>query len=552
MRRQWVLFVCPIGVEPVAALEAWYKEDGRPDWPFVSAIAVAPELQHYRLLMEEQDPYTRAFYIFYSFRKLTRTVTVWGGISWQQADRLQGHIDLWHDLMQSRVFPLPSMSNRGYDIRIQLPLAHARAEASLSSATYPELMHELEVVMGISKRAIEHNEEFCAFFSLLAGAIESKLGTLYSIAGTTLDLSVVQRRFHAASMAYTQGWLKTALSAANEASILAALPADQLAEKAGVMDRQHFMKRWPGFAPPDWVILVPAEHIAAITAPFCMQKGGIYRICYKDAYAWVWHMYDTQTKLLASHPTPAVWRADTDQGLLADLTRRVVLHYSQHTRTPQQQQQQQQQQRGQGARFDGESFAIDGEQALLEVLPPCLHNIVSAEHFPVDAERWPLVAALQRAGVDEASVAAWFEAKNKAYPHPKIRDARARWNYEYAWRAQRGPRPCKKFVEEGQCPFVTVVVCSSTDIEELTRSCQSSCAPNERIPFSGPHNLTRRALYRRKSLVLPPSPTLLAAASLVATAQVPEEEQDDVETLPEPSSEDVTEPSSADDEEEEN
>lgn len=538
MRRQGASFVCGAGVDVHESLATWWPTPQ--SWPFVHTIAVAPELQHYRLQMNEEDPYTHAFFLFYSFRKLTRTITVWGGLTWQQADRLQGRIDLCHDLLQDRAFPMPATlkheDSAAIITKIWLPLVGG---GGASTATYPQLMCELDVIMSGTTSSRSDSTEFCALFSLLAGAIEAKLGTLYSIAGTTLDLSVVQRRFHASCLSYTYGWLYRALSAANEASILAALPASQSVEKAHALDRQHFLKRWPDSAPPNWVILVPAEQVAATTGPFCMQTGGIYRLCYKDAFNWIWHMHGTQTRLLVSHPSAQVL---DDQGLLDDMARRVVLHYSQHTHT------QQANGRGQATRFEGESFAIEGEQALLDTLPPCLRNVMGAHQFPADQMRWPIVAALQRAGVDEASVAAWFEAKNAAYPHPKIRDARARWNYEYAWRVGYTPRPCKKFVQLGDCPFVDLVP-HTTDIEELTHSCQLACAPAERNPFTGPHNLVRRALYRRKSLVLPPSPTCQAQT---AAAAMPEEEQDDVETIPEPSSEDVTEPSSAAEEDEDN
>lgn len=500
------------------ALERWYDQDSAvSEWRFVCRIAVAADQREFQMRMRDQDPYERPCYLFYSVREVTRTVQVRGCISWHNAMALRGRIDLQRDLVKSRDFlcyHCPEEAGLFNRAAVEeeitwLPLNLPRSELPHHiNMPMHQLFQELDCIL--HGRGEESSSAVRATLAVLSALVETRLGHMYSVPDTPADMRVIQKRFHDARMAHVHRWL--ILDVGNnrsEETVLKMLMdngieeymEDAMLTAASPVDRQCFLTRWPGAAPPDFMLRVPMEELPAdMVTAFALHEGGLARISYKDVPHWLWQVYTVQTARVVAFPLAPEALSETQiPDLLDEMARIVARYYIQHVSEPKKKA------RGTIAYDAPDAAGVDLDQGeLADLLPPCMRAIATAPQFPRDQERLWFLVALQTAGVSSETLFAWFEAKNDAYP-AAFRDAKSRWNYEYAWRVGYGFRSCELIIADTKAGKEHVVLCpfaqgaKGLDIEDYKVQCAGPGAQ----PFSGPHNLIRRALYRRAPIKAP-------------------------------------------------
>jgi hypothetical protein len=498
---EWVSSLSvPVGQSVEDTLRAWYydpqvdaREAPMSDWSLVCCVCV-PSGQHlYRFNVDAEDPYARPYYLFYSFRPLMRILQIWGGIAWHAMAARAGCIDIQRDLVATRAFlpyweapsepPIAASKQGGpYWLPMQLPRGR---DCQLPTVVWPDVV--------------------AAYRSLVEGRPSSSMALLMAplVEAYLVATPKEQFRLHTLRLSCARAWLAQVFRDADESSVLSLLATngldaymdDAMLVQASPRDRQRFLRAHPASCPPVYVFRVPMEEMCGHTSKhlFDLHPGGLYHISYQDVEDWLWSVYCVQTMQLVSEP-PAY--ADDHVAELASWT---LAYFEEHAENAAK------------APHLGSSFSSRFEtsfhvatESLEQFLPPCLLAIARAPRFPKHFERFRLLKALQTAGVGADDVFAWFEAKHAAYP--RAGTAKARFNYETAWHAtQYGPPMCStiigdtlaKRVDMPLCPYVGAA--HLADVEDAVLGCKSSCSAGGR-PFSGPHNLIRRALYRSASL----------------------------------------------------
>ena len=187
-----------------------------------------------------------------------------------------------------------------------------------------------------------------------------------------------------------------------------------------------------------------------------------------------------------------------------------------------------------------------GVEDILPLVPPCVRESLMAGAFPKYNQARDIVATLKHAGVAREIVFDWFEQRNAAFPHGTQRHANAdaRFSYLYWW--DRIYKPACRYMVQNvhelkpaatHCPYVDRDAARAkrvrgmqtgggggggggaqvVDIEEVGRvqaRCCTELLGAVGQPFMGPHNLLRRALYRRRQPAAPvPAPAPAPAGS---------------------------------------
>lgn len=197
-----------------------------------------------------------------------------------------------------------------------------------------------------------------------------------------------------------------------------------MGEPPTLQDVQRVWHQWrPAKEPVVWILLPMEEGGQGMD----LYPGGYYHATLFDIAAhWVWkHLtHRAGKRRTVVHPEQMRLLIDHIQQRLADKKR----------------------------------FAQSGGKGPIERpsedrLPPCVRSILcTAKRFPQDRERQLVVRVLSAANVSLEYVRDKLEELNDRYPHGDGRkSAKARWDYEYHYKAKYQPPSCRNMGE--MCPF---------------------------------------------------------------------------------------------------
>lgn len=477
--------------------------------------------------MERYNPYASSFFLFYTYNVFTHELTVWGGLTWNALYRMGGRVERKTDLVQNRAFPLvwereliPSCPQQHPCTRWFLPIQVPRsADCAFPSATLYQICHRMEWVLGTRvdppqedatsaaalglyectitnlQRRVDFSKrrlfmEKARFDELFANMTERDVLQLFANNGleeymneammedpTPVDMYWFWRRYSAPPPAPPKGGPGN-------------LPLDFPPPPAG------------GSPKPPTVVFRVAIEECPIQLP--LQGRGLVHLTYKEVAAWVWHLFVTQTQQLAFRgltlpPEESRWIDLLDNLMegrdlwpyVPKIERVSDSHpYRRMTTGPMLLLQQQHQE---GADF---TFTNVDMEDLANNAPPCVSNCMRAAQFPKNDQRLRLVPIFQESHISQADTFNWFEAKHAAYPHPAYANAQARMDYVGIWNKKRGKTYCANIVRDTRAGnnAATHLVCPHAHLADY----RAACAPGQRVDFSGPHNLIKRYLGRKK------------------------------------------------------
>ena len=532
---EWVSFVVPSHQSPVEALREWFygppTERARNvavrDWSHVRCVHLYPDVYVHRFVLDEEDLYTTPYYLFYSFRPMSRMLSVWGSIMWHVMNALGGVVDVRLNVLWERHFEC--YGEQAIDPpkepvnHIWLPMNLPRDPQREAPPTEWQnvLRCYQQMVAGDTTAAVVDNGTVTQML-IMAGRVEAYM------ASQTVTSPV--QRLHTSRTTYAQAWMRHALqlSCATEANALRLLidnglepyMDDGMVCMASPRDRQRFYHVWPSQCPPKYVFRVPMEEVPhAALNPFDMHPFGLYHVTYKDLPAWLWTVYCMQNTLLASEPLAAAHQDAQLAELIAWTRDYYATHQSVHrAHVPITSD------GGCGggrrvANADHKVFNVPVE-AMASILPPCLQPVALATDFILDGQRRHFLASLREGYVSAESVFNWFETMYATYPDTRTTTAKQRWDYEYSWNRGYPPPTCKMIVtdtlvrKEGvfACPFATPgdTPSSDADMEDYVGDCKRRCVAGG-VPITGPYNMIRRALYRNKAFIAVSASAAVAA-----------------------------------------
>lgn len=495
------------GAELKYTLQHWYFECGNeltgdvamhPMEGNVVWINVPADHMHFSNLFvlkpPTYNPYTSSFFLFYTHVECMREVTVWGGVTWQTLHQKNGILDLKHDLVQNRAFPLvyeplPVATQTAAPHPICqwfLPLHLPRgSECDFPSATVEEIYQRMEWVLqrrldpplsstsalalSIFECAIEDDVKRGEFCKQRIQMERTQFDAVFDATITEADVL---------NMFICNGLEKYL----NEAMI----------EKPTTEDLYWFWNRWNqvsiSYAPPTLVFRVAAEECPV---PLPLHRRGVVHLTYKEVGAWAWHCFVAQTQKLAFrkvaiHERDEHW-VDVCQTLLDGkdawpyVPKRSVFQRPTTLIT------------GDAQKIHMENTDIED---LANAAPPCIANVLNDPSFPTHGARDELLKVFQSCGVSQTVAGQWFEQRNMQYPKmPKpYPTGKARFDYDNLWAKQFRVKKCETIVRDTQLDITGALHCPFAHSENY----QQLCAPHEQMPFSGPHNLIRRGLGRRK------------------------------------------------------
>lgn len=196
-------------------------------------------------------------------------------------------------------------------------------------------------------------------------------------------------------------------------------------EPPTLQDVQRVWHQWhPAKEPVVWILLPMEEMMDG--AGLDLYPGGYYHVTLFDIAAqWVWKHLTHRTGKRRTTVHPEQMRL-----LIDHIQRRLV----------------EKKQSGGSGRGPINSPSEDR-------LPPCVRSIFAAKRFPQDRERQLVVRILSSANVSLEYVRKRLEELNDRYPHGDGRkSAKARWDYEYHYKAKYAPPSCQTMGE--LCPLM--------------------------------------------------------------------------------------------------
>lgn len=469
--------------------------------------------------LDKQDPYTCALYLFYTTRPVMGTLTVLGAIGWRAlVERHQGMVELSRDLVRTRAF-LPLYEDEEAAPTHFIPLLPAFEPPADTTITVDELRARLSWYLGTGPPPpdppADPAKEAAALYG--AGVVCDALGAaLFTIDDHAfMDMCAHETSLHAARMRLEEARFRAYADPLSEDQVIMSIAQsghtrymeEAMLVDARIEDRVAFFRRHPTRAPPTVCFLVPLEEVSVRTrAPLpIVNERGLARLCYADMGEWAWSSFCGRMQRMRFE-APVEW----DERILKE-ARRVAQHYI----DPPPAAKRRRVAVGGGDRRHAPTTAaaavvhVVDHQELISLSPPCFAATMTAGRFPRHLERLRMLSTWQSAGVASSTVFEWFEAMNDAHPHPTVshRGARARFDYEAAWKSELGPTYCANILRDMRsgradslaCPMPAAAV---GDIEDCGRACRAQCAPTETVPFSGPGTLIKRALWRRRGPVV--------------------------------------------------
>lgn len=443
--------------------------------------------------LSQMNPYQSSFFLFYSYSDYD--ICVWGGLSWKKMYELGGRISILStELIQNRAFPLVyeeqvfktslplPPKNRVWWIPLDLP--RTPGFVNQVNATMDDINNRLHWILDLNNRSRRSSSVFLQENSVSPLAL--------GIFECTIENAEKRMAFHEIRMRREQMVFEKELMNMSEQEYLELFRfngLEQYMQEAMVKtptqkDLYSFWCRYsksPTPPPPPTVVFrVPLEEYPFSMNQMPVYSYGLVHLTYKELSTWLWNLFVLQSQKLAVKkcdfyreedrwliPLHTIFEKNSDSTYFNS--------YSSSSSSD--------------LRNPNVLENIDIED-ILSVAPPCVANCMSAPRFPPHVQRKRLLPILQTAGVPRERVFEWFEKKNSTYPKPESKNmsAKARFDYEALWKAKRGPTHCNNIVGERghdtlRCPY---------------DGDKSACAPDEPSKFSGPHDLIKRRIERKK------------------------------------------------------
>jgi hypothetical protein len=448
--------------------------------------------------LSQMNPYQSSFFLFYSYSDFD--ICVWGGLSWKKMYELGGRISpISKDLIRNRAFPLvyenlfetqSTLHSKDQSQWWWIPLDLPRTPGFVNqvNATMDDINNRLRWILDSNNRSRR---------SKRSGSISSSFPQENSVSPLalgifecTIENAEKRMAFHEIRMRREQTVFEKELMNLSEQEYLELFRfngLEQYMQEAMVKtptqkDLYSFWCRYSNLSPPTpppptVVFRVPLEEYPFSMNQMPVYSYGLVHLTYKELSTWLWNLFVLQSQKLAVRKCD--FYREEDRWLIPLHT---ILSKSDFNSSS-----------SYSSSFDSSNTNvlenIDIED-ILSVAPPCVSNCISAPRFPPHVQRKRLLPILQTAGVSRELVFEWFEKKNSAYPKPESKNmgAKARFDYEALWKAKRGPTHCNNIVREQghdtlRCPY---------------GGDKSACAPDEYVKFSGPHDLIKRRMERRK------------------------------------------------------
>lgn len=151
---------------------------------------------------------------------------------------------------------------------------------------------------------------------------------------------------------------------------------------------------------------------------------------------------------------------------------------------------------------------------IINILPPCLYQLMTTPAFPTNGTRRFLVYAFRDAGMPKEALLGWFEWMNKNFSKAGCTSLEKRFDFEYAWNQREQSAPsCSTIINEYtrsgnydwsekiKCPYVTDQD-DVRDIEDITLQCRQESAPHLRFETKTPVSILKQNGIRRARMEL--------------------------------------------------
>lgn len=298
------------------------------------------------------------------------------------------------------------------------------------------------------------------------------------------------------------------------------------------MDKQSYAKRFPRAPPPEFFFSVSMEELPQELVnqlPMTMNGQGTVNICYKDLPAWLWTKYMIARSMARTNILQHLLtnRNSTDSTLiqLQELAEHISKHFvhDQYSRrrgikrlkmvaNPSTEREQ----RSRILRIHNpdNGYEMEDMEDLFKFGPPCLTQLKINNRFPKHMERLRVTQILQTTGVSYSASADFFEQANTVWPHDSrtYATAMARFNYENAWKANKGPVYCGNLINNAinktnedvlKCPMVAklpkeVRPKAGQPYQDAKNLCKIMCmGKHPPFKFSGPHDVLKHNLEKK-------------------------------------------------------
>lgn len=526
-----------------------------------------------RVNMLQWDPYKSAWFLFYT--RAEHVIRVLGGIGFWDLYDLRGVVEAASDLTRSRAFLLPwdrqveeeageeeEGDGEEHDRRFYLPCMSPEQRELLGGTVMDPAAVVGDRVRWILKceSALCQEELWSAWDEDGAPvhpegpAVEFGAVFAASLLGNVLDRlgpegEAARKRYEKAFLFAEHAlftYRMTRYFGSSNDDVVRLFVFNGMGDyirsiiaAGSAADNQAHARRFPGAPEPEWYYRVPVEDVPAeVASALPSHSGGTVCITIGELPAWIWtkfilarihartrmmmaavvsgprrpqgglgplegHLESIATEMVCGHfrkhPHAAAWRAKRKRKMIAN---------------PVSQRERRRERLEDVDPDDG--FAVADIEDLFSVAPPCLRPVIGGNgRFPRHMERLRLTQVLQHAGISYASVANFFERMNDRYPHAgrNYRDARARFDYDRAWRDNQGPSFCGNLIRNAvnkrgedvlKCPFVDRLPGPrprpGQPYDGLKEPCKRMCTGQANARFSGPHVLLRGALRARGPL----------------------------------------------------
>jgi hypothetical protein len=461
--------------------------------PNAALINVPSGMQELRLQLADYDPYQTSSFIFYSYRSVMCTVNIYGLMSWERLEELEGHVNLLSHLKPTFQIPIVPSDNSLFSLSSS---SSSRLPSYLDDFTvYPWIPIDFDARSGplpdgevdldlLTQRlnSYLHGTPLPSMSSIQHAQTSKALSGLCKLFP---DLRVDGLRFLKSRQTVEKEYIAKLLKpfASREQLMYDLLRNNQLGAymdeamciESTTRDKQAFYHRFgPSSEPPQWAFIVPPEEVPKellLQLPF--HETGFVHLSYRDIPQWICHIFVLQD---ARHPKPD--RSD----MLTELVERCIAHF----RLPEPP-------RNFRSYIPRDILNVKvALDAVIDELPQCVGDVLRRAEFPRNSERVSLIRVFKKAGIEPDVLFDWFEAQNQRYPRALngSETAVARYNYEQGWEALKTAESCETLASKSdgmRCPFANG---TSVDIEDLHKQCR----PHWKYPFFGPHTVVRNAL----------------------------------------------------------
>lgn len=511
------------GKDALAIISSWFFKEPTLEQERNSDVVVVDKFglveldfdrtEHVRVNVSNYDPYTHCLLIFYAVCPLRTAIYIHGIITWDKLHELGGGVvNIRNDTVFTRsyipTFPLDAMDCDVEDgecvLSHVLPLKSLLDDSMLSHTTsYDCIVKRVDWILGTGEDNMlpifSMQDELTSTLSM--ALIEACIEEGYSLPGTDIDMTrhhacFFELRMEKEHARFAQLFMR---HCASENQTRLFVVANNFNVKtvsivqATQLDRQRFYTVIDRTAPPITISFRVSFH----TVPVQMAKtlaiypGGFMHLSYADMFEWFWHQFYLQEQSVG------IIKGMTNVDAFKQQAHKIVKHTIQGNKKLVPSTRKKWRNRNRNQDNDEQPGIVVEMDYLTSIVPKCIKMTMERKRFPRYREAKTLIAAFKKAGLKKELLFDWFEQMNAKYPEGH-ESTIARFRYDFWWDAITYITHCEWIIadtkaggdETVKCPFVSDVV----DIEDIK---YGACAPNE-PPFTGPHNLVKRYLYRRQ------------------------------------------------------